>query len=194
MPEKFKMGYLEIIMGPMWAGKTSKLIQYYNYYLKQHQNVLVINYSEDTRYTTKNYLFSHDKLQIPCKKTKILAHISDIEQNKQSETFKNCHVILINECQFFPDIVPWVKIAIEKYNKIIHICGLDCDFKREPFGNWLDLIRHADSVSKLVSKCNKCNCRNAIYSHRLSDSKKQILVGVNEYEPLCRRCYLSMVI
>ena len=194
-------GYLEMIMGPMYAGKTSRLIDIYNSYQtgekKYTENdILVINHSTDTRYNSRDIgLCNHDKKFIPClwanKLFDMINIHKDIKNNVNKKLFLNVKVILINECQFFSDIVDWVILAVEKYKKIVYICGLDCDFKRNLFGNWLDLIKYADNIVKLKATCKCCNNNNALYSHRLTDSKEQVLIGYSEHEPLCRKCYLN---
>ena len=180
-------GHLSIILGPMYSGKTTKLIETYNNCTNDGVNVLAINYSKDTRYTTEPFLISHDKDSIPCI---LLSKLGEINKDNR-EKFTNAEVILINECQFFPDIVEWVKTAVTLYNKKVYICGLDGDFARRPFGNWLELISFCESITKLYSKCNTCKINNAIFSHRLSNENEQIVIG-NDYIPLCRQCYDSV--
>ena len=183
-------GYLSIILGPMYSGKTSKLIEIYNNYINNNTKVLPINYSKDTRYTTEPLLVSHDKVSIPCVLvSKLSEAFCDGETDKDNRNrFMDAEVILINECQFFSDIVEWVKMAVNVYGKKVYICGLDGDFTRRPFGNWLDLIPFCDSITKLYSTCKVCKNNNAIFSHRLSKEKEQIVIS-NDYIPLCRMCY-----
>ena len=117
-----------------------------------------------------------------------LSDISDIVNGVCNKVFADAHVILINECQFFKDIVPWVKCAVETHNKTVYICGLDGDYKRDGFGNWLSLISFCDKITKQHSLCGNCKTREAIFTHRTSKDKQQELIG-NMYIPLCRRCY-----
>ena len=70
----------------------------------------------------------------------------------------------------------------------VYICGLDGDFKRKPFGNWLDLIPLCDKVTKLTAYCKLCKKRDAIFSHRLGYEESQTVIG-NNYMSLCRECY-----
>jgi thymidine kinase len=177
------VGYLELIIGPMYSGKTSKLLDLYKQFTFCSIKTLVINYHEDTRYSNTQ-LSTHDKIMIPCKYARVL---NDIETNE----FNEAQVILINEGQFFEDIVEWTKYAVEKQNKSVYICGLDGDFKRNNFGSWLDLIPFCDKVSKLHSYCSKCKKKPAIFSHRLSNEKEQKIIGSDNYVPLCRWCYVE---
>lgn len=180
------VGYLELIIGPMYSGKTSKLLDLYKQFTFCDIKTMVINYDEDTRYSTTQ-LSSHDKIMIPCKQANLLNE--DIPVT--NEEFIEAQVILINEGQFFKDIVEWTKIAVEKYNKSVYICGLDGDFKRQSFGNWLDLIPFCDKVTKLHSYCNLCKKNAAIFSHRLTNETAQKIIGSSNYIPLCRSCYVS---
>ena len=110
--------------------------------------------------------------------------------NNLSKEFTEANVILINEGQFFKDIVPWVKKAVDTYKKTIYICGLDGDFKRVQFNNWLgELIPFCDKITKLTSICGDCKSKPAIFSHRISDEQEQEVIGNDNYIPLCRNCY-----
>jgi thymidine kinase len=175
-------GYLELIVGPMFSGKTTRLIEIYNKYNRTNKNVVAINYSKDTRYHN-TMLSTHDKVMIPCIFSEKLFELDD------NEDVKNSDVILINEGQFFEDIFEYTCKLVEKYNKRVYICGLDGDFERNKFGKLLDLIPLCDNITKLRSNCSNCNSE-ALFSHRVSNEKQQVVVGVDNYVPLCRCCYL----
>lgn len=176
-------GYLELIIGPMFSGKTSRLIELYHSYYDKGKNVLVINYSEDTRYHS-SMLSTHDRVMIPCVFTTMLAEICS------ESALLNKDVVLINEGQFFPDLFDVVYKMVEVYNKRVYICGLDGDFRRQKFGNLLDLIPLCDRVNKLHSKCEICG-KNALFSHRITNEINQVVVGSTNYVPLCRHCYIQ---
>jgi thymidine kinase len=173
-------GYLELILGPMFSGKTTRLIQHYKAYKFIGKKIVVINYSMDTRYS-ETALSSHDRVEIPCVFT---STISD------KSLWIEADVILINEGQFFTDLVPTVTEMVDTYNKKVHICGLDGDFRRQRFGSLLDLIPYADKVEKLSAFCGKCRDGTlAIFSHRVSAEMNQVVIGSDNYMPLCRSCY-----
>ena len=176
-------GYLELILGPMFSGKTTRLIDIYNSLYADNKNIKVINYTGDTRYHD-SMLSTHDKVMIPC----VFANkIQDVCQPDNIHTYD---IILINEGQFFPDIVEWTKIVIgHPHNKRVYICGLDGDFKRNVFGNWLDLIAYSDTVQKLTSICLDCRDEPAIFIHRMTCEMQQKVIGSESYIPLCRSCY-----
>lgn len=193
-------GYLELIIGPMFSGKTSRLVEIYNQYKFCNIDVAVINHSIDNRYD-EELLSTHDKIKIPCIKTENLFDIwCDNHNSLEKKTIiyrKNdkiklasCKVILINEGQFFPDLYDFV-IKLLNHNKHIYICGLDGDFERKKFGQILDLIPLCDKVEKLISLCSLCkNGKKGIFSMRLTSEKEQTIVGSENYIPVCRECYI----
>ena len=204
MDNNIEDGYLELWTGPMYSGKTSKILELYKQFTFCGISNCVINYEEDNRYEdSETHLSSHDQIRIPCIRSKTMAEIADIvsvsvsvseaKSGKYLDKFLASKVILINEGQFFPDIVEWVRTAVDVYNKKVYICGLDGDFERKSFtGNWLDLTRYCDKIYKLHSFCNKCKKKPAIFSHRLNqDNTLQKVIGADMYIPLCRKCFLK---
>ena len=194
-------GYLELIAGPMFSGKTSLLLQLHKQFSFCNIPMLVINYAEDTRYSTQ-LMSSHDKVMIPCTLATALLDVADLRPGLGpafamatsnatfNAAFNAAQVILINEGQFFKDIVEWTKLAVEQYNKRVYICGLDGDFQRERFGRWLELIPFCDKFTKLHSFCSICKVKPAIFSRRLGAETAQKMIGADNYLPLCRGCYL----
>ena len=187
-------GYLEIIKGPMFSGKTTRLMDIHKKYSFCGIKTMVINYAKDNRYSDE-MLSSHDKVMIPCVKALRLKNIVDFNNKCTDITseyysdFIEAKVILINEGQFFEDIVDWVTIAVEQYHKKVYICGLNSDFKRKKFGKWLDLEAISDNVVMLHSFCSHCKKKQAIFSHRLTKEDNLELIGSDCYIPVCRSCY-----
>jgi len=175
-------GYLEIVLGPMFSGKTTYLINKYKQYITTNKKVMVINYSDDTRYHDK-LLSSHDKVMIPCTFTRQISTILSNSELTESD------IILINEGQFFEDLYDSVLFLVEELNKEVYICGLDGDFKRQKFGTILDLVPVADKIVKLNAKCDYCR-KPAMFSHRITNETEQLVIGMNNYIPLCRSCYM----
>jgi len=181
-----QQGYLELILGSMFSGKTSYLLDVYKKCMFCNIPVAVINYAADDRYTSEPMLSTHDKQMIPC----ILATtISDAIQNN-SEMIARVETILINEGQFFPDIEDQVKQLVEVGNKRVYICGLDGDFERKPIGNLLQLVPFSDHIIKLKSLCSLCRDGTpGVFSFRTSREVDQVVIGSSNYVPLCRGCY-----
>jgi len=185
------MGTLELIIGPMFSGKTKLLISRYNELsTSSTPSTLVINYYKDTRYGINNInnIVSHDGDSIPSLNIILLSNIFELYGTNEITNFK---FIFINEAQFFPDLKEVVLTLLKYYNKNIILCGLDSDFKQEKFGQLWDLIPHADSLVKLYGKCDKCP-KKSLYTHRLSKEVIQEVVGTTNYIPVCRSCYNSI--
>ena len=184
-------GYLELILGPMFSGKTTQIIQIYNNYTYIGKKVAVINFAEDTRYHD-TMLSTHDRKMIPCILSDNIIDNWTNPENKYYTEINDADVILINEGQFFKGLKDIVLNMVEQKNKIIYICGLDGDFKREKFGQMLELIPYCDKVSKLTSLCSQCrNGKKALFSSRVSNETEQVVIGSDNYKPLCRACYLQ---
>lgn len=182
-------GCLEIILGPMFSGKTTRIIQAYKTYTFIGKKVTVINYIDDNRYH-ETLLSTHDKIMIPCVQSRTIREIWD-PTNPENEISKS-DVVLINEGQFFRDLYDCVLEMVEIHNKIVYVCGLDGDFQRGKFGQILDLIPYCDKVEKLTSLCSNCKDGTlALFSHRITREDSQIVIGSDNYIPLCRSCYLG---
>lgn len=178
-------GYLELILGPMFSGKTSTLKKLYDQCIYCNIPVMVINYEADNRYCDSSFMSTHDKIMIPCiKGTSILEIMTkNIEKVDESE------VILINEGQFFGDIAHVISL-VENLHKRVYICGLDGDFKKNKIGSLLDLIPYCDNVSKLKSLCSVCrNGKAGLFSYRITNETDQVVIGVENYKPVCRTCF-----
>jgi thymidine kinase len=203
MSQTHPNGYLELIIGPMYSSKTTRLVEIYKQCNFCDISVAVINHCIDNRYDDE-LLSTHDKIQIPCMKAERLFDVwldhVNMEENlalipRIKDKFKvaTSEVILINEGQFFPDLEAFVKCLL-KENKQVYVCGLDGDFERKKFGQILDLIPLCDKVTKLTTLCSLCkNGTKAIFSMRLTCEKEQTIVGSDNYIPVCRKCYENQI-
>lgn len=172
-------------IGCMFSGKTSELQREYKRWNNIGKNVVLINYSDDNRYGNDDFVYTHDGQKVPCIKTKKLTDISFDLLNKND-------VILVNEGQFFEDLIDFCIMWCEKYSKNIVVCGLDGDFMRRPFGRMNDLISISDEVIKLKAMCKKCNDgTQALFSKRLTKETDYIVIGTDMYMPVCRKHYLE---
>jgi thymidine kinase len=188
--------YLELIIGPMFSGKTSRLVDIYKQCKFCNIPVVVINHSTDNRYDDE-LLSTHDHIKIPCIKTDNLGYIwkEEPETNgifkilRDREESYFADVILINEGQFFDDLYEVVNSMLT-HGKKVYVAGLDGDFQRQKFGQILDLIPLCDNVVKLKSLCGKCkNGTLGIFSKRLTNESEQTVIGFDNYMPVCRNCY-----
>ena len=177
---------ITLIYGPMFSGKTTKLIEIYKEMLAQKKNCIAINYELDTRYG-KNKIISHDGLAITCYS---ITNIDDFINNSATkELIIRADFIFINEAQFFEAILESVLYLSETLKKNVVLCGLDLDYKREKFGSMMELLSKATNVFKMTGKCAKCN-KASCYSHRTVNSYFQVLIGTTDYIPLCETCYI----
>ena len=176
-------GYLELILGPMFSGKSTYLVQKYRECETQSKPVIAINYMDDKRYSQTD-LSTHDFVTIPC------VWASKLEDALDEIDISSVDVVLINEGQFFPDLFEQVKTLVEVHHKQVYVCGLDGDFKRQKFGAIFDLIPICDNMIKLRSICGECS-QPALFTHRLSKELDQTVIGASNYMPLCRTCYIS---
>jgi len=177
---------LTIILGPMFSGKTSFLINVYKNNVKNNKNTLVINHALDNRYGNKG-LTNHNKETIGCIKMEKLSDIYMILNNPKNAQY---NTILINEGQFFKDLYNVIyTLLLSNYN--IYVCGLNCDSNMEKFGTILDIIPLADDILKLKSTCKLCS-KTASFTKRLIHSKEKIIIGhSNIYIPVCRNCFFK---
>ena len=190
------MSYLELFVGPMFSGKTTKLIDLYKKYSYCNIKVCVLNHTLDTRYS-QSQMSTHDGILVPCifiSEILPIYNYSEIEEpineiGKKHLLLKDANVILINEGQFFGDLYEAV-LEMLKDDKKVYISGLDGDFQKNKFGGLLDLIPHCDKITKLHSLCGICkNGTPGIFSKRIVEEKSQTLVGVDNYIPVCRKCF-----
>jgi len=190
------MSYLELFVGPMFSGKTTKLIDLYKKYSYCNIKVCVLNHTLDTRYS-QSQMSTHDGVLVPCifiSEILPIYNYSEIEEpineiGKKHLLLKDAKVILINEGQFFGDLYEAV-LEMLKDDKKVYISGLDGDFQKNKFGMLLDLIPHCDKITKLHSLCGICkNGTPGIFSKRIVEEKIQTLVGVDNYIPVCRKCF-----
>ena len=165
---------LNLIIGPMFSGKTTELLRIARRLRSVNLKVLLLNYYEDTRYSDSE-MSTHDKNGLPCTFVKDLTSIN----------YDDYDIICINEAQFFENLVSFCKGALQK-NKTIYACGLDGDYKQEKFGEILDLIPLCNSITKLHAFCTICkDGTHAHFTKRITDNEQQKLIGTDEYIPVC---------
>ena len=195
-------GYIELIVGPMFSGITTKIIELYKKYNNMGLNCLVINYKFDTRYSDSNKIVSHAGDSINAFNTEHLYDLypivldnsyisnSQLSNDISLPKWNDIQVILINEGQFFSDLYKWCSCAVDKHKKTIHIAALDSDFNRNNFQQISLLYPISDYVTKKKAKCNCCH-QPAIFSHRTNKKLTQVIDISNDYIPLCRNCYIK---
>jgi thymidine kinase len=176
------MGVLsKIILGPMFSGKSSELIRICSCHEAVGERVMYVNHKLDVR--CKNEVATHSNIKRSAVKCDILSGLE----------LDNIDVIGIDEAQFFPDLLDFVKKVISHNGSIqLYIAGLDGDFKQQPFGEILYCIPFSKDVIKLNARCmskdsnGKCCGSRAQFTRRINASEKLILISAaEEYEAVC---------
>ena len=180
--ETSRRGCIEVICGSMFSGKTEELIRRLKRAKIARQRVEIFKPAIDKRYSEED-IVSHDSNAIhstPVDNShSILLMTSDVD------------VVGIDEAQFFDDGIIEVCSELANNGTRVIVAGLDMDFRRVPFGPMPALLSIADDVTKVHAICVECG-HIANYSYRLVDSDRRVLLGErNEYQPLCRKCYLK---
>ena len=179
------MATIDIILGPMFSGKSEELCRRIRRYEAINIKCLKINHTLDTR--TDEFIQTHSNIKIPAVKSNILMPLKD------SEFFKKSKVIAIDEAQFFNDLYDFIKYC-ESMKKTVIIAGLDGDSDRNPFGQILQCIPLCDSVVKLKSydMINKDGTA-AIFTMRINKNEiNQVSVGGSDkYISVSRTNYLE---
>jgi len=178
---------LELIIGPMFSGKSSALISI----IRKHEalGVTCIAYKPniDNRQGDDEFIYTHDNAKVKAIRTiALMEHLN-------TNDFTSAKLIIIEEGQFFADLYYFVLTSIETFKKNVIVAGLDGDRFRRPFGQILELIPIADRITKLTSFCKVCGDGTpALFSHGRSTEISAVLVGAAEiYTPLCRKHYLE---
>ena len=177
---------LELILGPMFSGKTSELRRRILRLKVVTDKVIIVNHLSDTRYGSASETLSHDK--ISCESTAI-KHLKSLYTSSE---YINANYVFINEAQFFIDLYDFCLTSVEKYNKNVVVFGLDGDFQRKPFGEILKLVPLANSVTKLTALCKQCGDGTpGLFTKRIVNKCEQILIGGEDmYQAVCRKHFI----
>ncbi len=177
-----RSGWIEVICGSMFSGKTEELIRRLKRARISKQNVEIFKPSVDIRYDEENVV-SHDSNTIPStpvqSSSQILLMAGDVD------------VIGVDEAQFFDMELPSVCDQLANSGIRVIVAGLDMDYTGKPFGPIPAILAAAEYVTKVHAICMKCG-NLAQYSHRIAGGEKLVELGeTDSYEPLCRRCYTN---
>lgn len=182
--ENTQQGWIEVICGSMFSGKTEELIRRLRRAEFAKQSIVLFKPIIDDRYATEAVV-SHQGQSWLAKR---VISAKEILENWQGE-----QIVAIDEAQFFDaDIIPICNELASKGARAI-VAGLDMDYKGLPFGPMPHLMAIAEFVTKVHAVCVSCG-QLAQFSHRTVAQTEQVLVGaVEKYQPLCRACYLKAV-
>lgn len=175
-----RSGWIEVICGSMFSGKTEELIRRLKRARIANQKVEIFKPSKDVRYDDKKVV-SHDERAILSRPVMHSKDILDINPETQ--------VIGIDEAQFFDMDLPQHCVHLAEQGKRVIVAGLDMDFRGQAFGPMPYLLSMAEYITKVHAICSHCG-NLATHSYRISDEKETILLGEKDkYEPRCRTCF-----
>lgn len=179
-PPHLRTGWIEIICGSMFSGKTEELIRRLTRAQIAKLNVRIFKPALDTRYHEEN-IVSHSAITIPSIPVQTAGQILTLAGN--------CDVVGIDEAQFFDKEILNVSSLLANQGKRVIVAGLDMDFSGQPFGCMPQLLSVAEYVTKVHAICVICG-DIAQYSYRLVPSQERVLLGeLDSYEARCRRCF-----
>lgn len=175
-----RSGWIEVVCGSMFSGKTEELIRRLKRAKFANQKVEIFKPKKDTRYDDVQVV-SHDENSIHSipveNSTDIFQHVKEID------------VIGIDEAQFFDEELVSVCQRLAIKGKRVIIAGLDMDFRGNPFGPMPALLAVAEYITKVHAICPHCG-NLATHSYRLSEEAETVVLGEKDkYEPRCRVCY-----
>lgn len=179
-PPHLRTGWIEVICGSMFSGKTEELIRRLNRTRIAKLNSQIFKPALDTRYHQEN-IVSHSALSIPSTPVQVAGQILNLAGN--------CDVVGIDEAQFFDPKIVEVCNQLANQGKRVIVAGLDMDFAGQPFGCMPQLMAIAEYVTKVHAICVVCG-EIAHYSYRLVPSQDRVVLGeTDSYEARCRRCF-----
>jgi thymidine kinase len=180
--ENTQQGWIEVICGSMFSGKTEELIRRLKRAAFAKQTILLFKPRIDDRYATEAVV-SHQG------QTWQAVQVDSATQ--VLENWRNEQIVAIDEVQFFDEAIVAVCNELANRGVRVVVAGLDMDFKGLPFGPMPQMMAIAEYVSKVHAICVSCG-KLAQFSHRTVAQTEQVLVGaVEKYKPLCRTCYLN---
>ncbi|KAL9244327.1 hypothetical protein vseg_018114 [Gypsophila vaccaria] len=180
-------GEIHVIVGPMFAGKTTALLRRVRSESSSGRNVAMIKSSKDNRYA-KDSVVTHDGVKFPCW---ALPNLSSFKEKFGVEAYEKLEVIGIDEAQFFDDLYEFCVMAAESDGKTVVIAGLDGDYLRKSFGSVLDIIPIADTITKLTARCELCGKRAFFTLRKAEETQTELIGGAESYMPVCRLHYVN---
>ena len=176
----FEGGWIEIICGSMYSGKTEELIRRLRRAQIARQKVLIIKPFIDNRYD-ENHLVSHSEQKLPSISIKKAKEIIPLA--------KECQVIGIDEAQFFGMELVDICQTLADNGKRVIVASLDQDYMGKPFEPIPQLLAVAEHIRKTLASCMKCGNSANRTQRTTTDSERVIVGGKGIYEARCRRCH-----
>jgi len=176
-------GKINLILGPMYSGKTTELLRIYRRFYLAGKKCLLIKHKDDTRYDSE-YIVTHDNQKYKAINTKKLTDILEVKDVKKAE------VLCIDEIQFYDDASEICDLWANS-GKIVIASGLNGDFKREPFEQISKLLPKIENLTFITAICTQTG-DEASFSKRISNEKEvKVIGGSKKYVAASRRAYFS---
>ncbi|MFN0204209.1 MAG: thymidine kinase [Bacteroidia bacterium] len=177
-----KAGWVEIICGSMFSGKTEELIRRLRRAQIANLKVEIFKPALDTRYS-ETEIVSHNQNTIPSRPVQKAVDILTLVGDEK--------VIGIDEAQFFDEEIVAVVQELANRGARVVVAGLDMDYLGRPFGQMPALLANAEFITKVHAICQRCGSL-ANHSHRIAKEESQVLLGEKDsYEALCRKCFME---
>lgn len=174
-------GRLNLIIGPMFSGKSTILLTRYRRYQIAGKKCLLIKYSKDIRYDDNDeMLVTHDQISYKAKSCSRLAEVHKLIQDYD--------VICVDEIQFYEDASYYCDLWANN-GKIVEVCGLSGDYQRKPFDQISLLVPQSDDIHFVTAVC-KTTGNEATFTMRLTDEKEQEVIGsTDKYQAVSREIF-----
>ncbi|XXG44845.1 hypothetical protein AAC387_Pa02g0088 [Persea americana] len=187
METRSPFGELHVIVGPMFAGKTTELLRRVQLENGNGRKVAIIKSNKDIRYGLDS-IVTHDGAKFPCW---ALPDLLSFSAKFGADEYEKVDVIGIDEAQFFEDLYEFCCKAADHDGKTVIVAGLDGDYLRRSFGSVLDIIPLADSVTKLTARCELCGKRAFFTLRKTEETQTELIGGADVYMPVCRQHYVN---
>jgi thymidine kinase len=175
-------GWIEVIVGSMFSGKSEELIRRLRRAQIARQRVQIFKPAIDTRYGGDNHIVSHSEMRIP---STSVSTARELLENVAPDT----EVVGIDEGQFFDPELPMICNTLADQGKRVIVAGLDQDYLGKPFEPMPQLLAIAEYITKTLAICMVCG-NPANHTQRLVASDDRVLLGAQGmYEARCRRCF-----
>jgi thymidine kinase len=174
------MGWIEVICGSMFSGKTEELIRRMRRAQIARQKIEIVKPAVDNRFSSDE-IVSHDAQKLPSKMVKSAKDIIPLALEAQ--------VVGIDEAQFYGKSLVKVCTTLANMGKRVIVAGLDMDYRGEPFDPIPELLAIAEDITKTHAICVICG-NPANYTYRTSEQKDRVIIGATDiYEARCRNCF-----
>ncbi len=179
-----RKGKIEIIMGPMFSGKSSELIRRLTIHGIAKKNIVVFKHKSDDRFGRPQDISTRNNTYISS------IPVLTVADMYEHIDIKTIDLIGIDEVHWFDrdELVALCQKLVDEHGISVIACGLDMDYMKVPFDTAAHLMAIADSVYKTSAVCMQCRDTDAIYTHRLAGGDARMEIGSDNYEPRCRYC------